>query len=444
MSVKMYVDLGEKIRLLLAKNGFAVVYDELDYDITFLDFLYNRARVCDVTSLVVITHNMLSDTVYRNSGIAYTTTIDSTRMYSLFSLRDMDKVYAVAKALGISDVRFVDSLGLCCMLGSPEVCYVERVNGMYALCHVKDEKIVDYKLSSSSSLHRSVNAFCVKNGLTKFENVTDIYSSDLLLTFYNIMQLDDTAKNLMMFAFAETEFSKEFSFTRESMAEVFIRLNNTPQPQEIEPVALSISEQEEAAAPQEDLLPTEDLTEGETAKSEKEQRTRANRQLKRELKSGTPRSFDRAVGAPRKGKLTLVLVMLFCFIAVAGFGGIFFLSRQSTAYSDSVSEVKEQIASVQQQNELYEQYLSAEFNGNGLECLTSLGLFDGSAAGVHLDNVSMRKDYVCIVCTCDTQEQADAFVQQASTMYTVDSHEMTGVTGADGVNRVSVSVIFAL
>lgn len=421
----MYVNFSNKVSVLLVKNDYAVAFDEVDYSKTLLDFLYNRANMCGVSELIVISHSVLSDTVFKNSGIAYTTIINNTPMYALVNIIDIDKICEVAKAARIEKIRFVDSLGMCCMLGEDGVCYVEQINGMYTLICVKDKTIFDYRICSKASLHSSVHSFCVKNNLTRFEDVSNLCTYDLLLTFYNIMSLNDTAKDLMVFAYAETPFAEAYSYTRESMAELFVKLNNVP------------------------LLNEEHL---QTLSSEVHAPTEHSKTVPQEKRS---KKIENTVFGRRdntRGKL-LSVVMIASFILIVAVNiGNYLIRAQATKIQKDLLTKESEITELQNQYNLYQLYASAKANGVLFSCLESLGINTENVVlpngeqysfSGQLSSVNLKGNQVCLVIAFNSEEDANCFISVVSNFYKITSQSITPVTGESGSTSYSLSVVFS-
>lgn len=427
-SVKMYIDLSNKVRILLAKNGYAVALDELDYGKSLLDFVYCRVTKCEVSEIVIISHAILSSTVFKNSGIAYSVLLDGTPMYALVNIIDIDKIYDLAKAAGVGKVRFVDSLGLCCLLGDSDVCYVEQNSGLYSLIHVSNGTLLDYRICSKASLHDTVHTFCTKNNLNKFENVEDLCSYDLLLAFYNVMSMNTTAKSLMIFAYAETEFSANYSFTRESMAELFVKLSQSDLVNEGQ-IQLDVENSSD------NLLLEEDVPVSPDEKKVCLRRVKRDQQHEPKSKLGS-------------------LVFAIMFILVLTVNGVNFLfSSNISDAQEKLDSAKQNVTALQNQSNLYQAYLSAEANGSLFGVLDDLGFYsgqitlgDGSLYPVngHFSVVSLKGDKVNLLMSFNTSADASAFVKNVESGFNVVKQSISTETVSTGETSYSLNLIFSL
>ena len=196
------IDLGDTVKTLLIQDEYILEIRELNYTGTLTDLLYEQIVGYSIDKMTIITHNRVSYCLYQNSYVAFQAPNQNEVMLSSVSAETINVIAEIANRCCISDVKFIDSLGLFYENAEKGKCYLDTCHGTYSLYAFIDGN-VEFKTMlnlDEKQIHEFCDEFKLDNSFITYGELADF---DNLMLFYNaamIMDNENIMRDLALFA----------------------------------------------------------------------------------------------------------------------------------------------------------------------------------------------------------------------------------------------------
>ena len=210
----LLIDFDNKLKLLLLDDTVILDIHSIEYTNTAAMIIDSAVKKFMPDKVTFITHNILSQCLYKKSVVAFEIGTGTDRYVSLINEHDFKVCSDICHKYGITDVSFVDKLGYYALNARADVCFVEKYTGVYRMFYKQGNKVT-YQICTPDVYEETLQRFKTTTGALTAVNEDEMTDTEDLMYFLNsTMCLDDpeVVHDLAVFAYACMP-PKEYTYT---------------------------------------------------------------------------------------------------------------------------------------------------------------------------------------------------------------------------------------
>ena len=210
----LLIDFDNKLKLLLLDDTVILDIHSIEYTDTAAMIIDSVVKKFMPDKVTFITHNILSQCLYKKSVVAFEIGTGTDRYVSLINEHDFKVCSDICHKYGIADVSFVDKLGYYALSARADVCFVEKYTGVYRMFYKQGNKVT-YQICTPDVYEETLQRFKTTTGALTVVNEDEMTDTEDLMYFLNsTMCLDDpeVVHDLVVFAYACMP-PKEYTYT---------------------------------------------------------------------------------------------------------------------------------------------------------------------------------------------------------------------------------------